>query len=113
MSPPCGTASQARSIPVPGVSNALKPLRSFKQPDGLKGLAGVDFARVSTANCLCDFAAEIFEACCQLGKLCAVENPVNSFFWCVTPWRERTYSHLDVVQDHFAPTEVTGQSKPD
>ena len=41
LAPPCGTASAARSIELPG-ENAPRPLRSFEEPDGLSTLHGLD-----------------------------------------------------------------------
>ena len=54
---PCGTASAARSIEIPG-ENPQKPLRSFDQTDALSSLKGVDLLRVSAANILYAFTAE-------------------------------------------------------
>ncbi len=53
--PPCGTASNAREIPIPlwklkqGAPNIL-PLRSSEFPAGLKSLKGDDKIRVLTAS---------------------------------------------------------------
>ena len=80
LAPPCGTASAARHIDIPG-ENPPKPLRSMEEPDGISGLTGVDLVRVSAANILYAFCAEVLELCCSLGKLFMPENPKNSFFF--------------------------------
>lgn len=51
LAPPCGSASAARNIEIPD-EDAPKPLRSFEEPDGIAGLAGLDLKRVSAANIL-------------------------------------------------------------
>ena len=56
VAPPCGTASAARNIDLPG-EDPPKPLRSFEQPDGISGLSGLDLVRVSAANVLYSFCA--------------------------------------------------------
>jgi hypothetical protein len=58
LAPPCGTSSAARNIEIPG-ENAPKPLRSLEEPDGLSTLHGVDVLRVSAANVLYAFTAEV------------------------------------------------------
>lgn len=79
--PPCGTASSARSIPLPQLQNPPKPLRSIEEPLGLASLTGVDLARVTAANELYSFTAM---ACIDLDaiqKLWSVENPGSSLMW--------------------------------
>ena len=102
MSPPCGTASVARNIELPGEPNAPRPLRSLLQPDGLDDLDGTDLQRVSLANILYGFAAEVWDKCCSLGKPCMLENPSNSFFFHTTTWREREFAHCEILQHHQA-----------
>ena len=65
VAPPCGTASAARNIELPW-TNAPKPLRSVEQLDGLDNLSGLDMLRVSAANVLYAFAAEMVAECCRL-----------------------------------------------
>lgn len=50
ISPPCGSASQARYIPLPNDLNPPAPVRPLLQPDGLEGLTGTDLLRVVLAN---------------------------------------------------------------
>eukprot|EP00435_Cladocopium_sp_Y103_P061402 s464_g23.t1 len=58
--------------------------------------------RVSAANVLYEFTAEIMDLCTELGKACMVENPKNSLFW-VTTWRvECDSSNSHFIQDHQA-----------
>lgn len=102
LAPPCGTSSAARNIQLDDEDNLPMPLRSWDEPDGILGLEGSDFMRVAAANILYDFIARVYDLCCALNKPCIVENPRSSLFWCVTPWRDRQFSHCDVVQDHQA-----------
>ena len=101
MAPPCGTSSAARNIEIPG-QDAPRPLRSLDEPDGLSTLQGVDLIRVSAANVLYAFTAEVVEKCCQANILVMVENPRSSLFWFVTAWIEMSVQHLLYFQDHQA-----------
>lgn len=78
------------------------PLRSPECPDGLPNLEGQDLARVTAANILYAFCAEVYDLCCMLGKPCAIENPRSSLFWAVTVMCERNSVHMDMIQDHQA-----------
>ena len=102
LEPPCGTASQARAIPLPGVEKPPQPLRSFLQPDGLDGLSELDRLRVGAANVLYAFTAACVETSCMVAILAMVENPANSFFWLRTPWMDMTCHDELFVQDHRA-----------
>ena len=101
LAPPCGTSSAARQIQWPG-EDLPKPLRSLDEPDGLSTLHGIDKLRVSAANVLYAFTADVMEKCCRLHILCMVENPRNSLFWFVTCWVEMPLAHLLFFQDHQA-----------
>lgn len=79
--PPCGTASSARSIPLPQMQDPPKPLRSIEEPLGLSSLSGLDLVRVTAANGLYSFTAL---ACIDLDafqKVWSVENPGSSLMW--------------------------------
>ena len=103
VAPPCGTASAARNIDLPGEDPPRpKPLRSLEQPDGISGLKGVDLVRVSAANVLYSFSAEVLELCCSLGKLFMLENPRNSLFWLTTRWKESSCAGELYFCDHQA-----------
>lgn len=60
LAPPCGTASAARNIELPGEDNLPCPLRTIEFPDGLPNLSGADFVRVGAANILYDFSLQRF-----------------------------------------------------
>ena len=84
--PPCGTASKARSIPIPEYklrqgAPAPVPLRSTEWPEGLPGLQGLDLVRVTLANSLYDAIAEIIIFADSLNILWCIENPRSSFYW--------------------------------
>eukprot|EP00435_Cladocopium_sp_Y103_P043234 s526_g12.t1 len=101
LAPPCGTASTARQIELPG-EDAPKPLRTLDEPNGIADLSGQDMLRVSAANVLYEFTAEIMDLCTELGKACMVENPKNSLFWVTTWWVECDSSRYHFIQDHQA-----------
>ena len=88
MAPPCGTASAAREIQLPGMTDLPAPLRTADHPDGLPGLTGRDEIRVSAANKLYALCADVFKLCYQLDIACMVENPNQSLFWSTTFWRD-------------------------
>lgn len=75
---PCGTASRAREIPIPG---GPKPLRSSEFPYGLPSLAGVDLVRVQLANLIYSNVHRILVEGHLSGCLCLEENPDKSLFW--------------------------------
>ena len=101
LAPPCGTASAARSIDIPG-ERPPQPLRSLDEPDGISGLSGTDLTRVSAANILYAFCAEVLELCCELDKLFMLENPRNSLFWMTTAWRESICADSLFYAEHQA-----------
>ena len=76
LAPPCGTASAARGIPVPGCPKEMQPapLRTKEFPDGLPGLAGLD--------------SIIVQFCVLYGIVVSIENPLNSLFWLTKPMVE-------------------------
>ena len=81
LSPPCGTASRAREIPLKGKDFQPRPLRSSEHPLGLPTLEGIDKERVAKANILYKFSIAL---CFFLLSHCRVfflENPTNSYFW--------------------------------
>jgi hypothetical protein len=91
----------ARNIDIPG-ENPPKPLHSLEQPDGLSSLKGLDLLRVSAANILYAFTAELLEECCRLNKLFMVENPRNSLFWLTTAWAETPSASRLFFSEHQA-----------
>ena len=110
MAPPCGTASLARQIPIPGEDFAPRPLRSLLEPDGLSDLTQNEMLRVGQANLLYQFVADTIDLCNELGKWCMVENPANSLFWLVTPMMESLAVKNLFIQDHQAC--AYGSSRP-
>ena len=61
-------------IKIPGM-NPPKPLRTLEEPDGISTLSGLDLVRVSAANVLYSFCAEVLELCCLLDKLFMLGKP--------------------------------------
>jgi hypothetical protein len=105
MAPPCGTASAARSRPVPAHLRAAgapwpKPLRSRTWPRGFPWLCGKAQEKVLAANRIYDFFIEICLRCLVEEVLFCVENPVSSFMWHIDGWK--TVAMLpDVVEVVF------------
>ena len=87
LAPPCGTASAARGIPVPGCPEDMQPtpLRSKEFPNGLPGLAGLNLLKVEKANSLYRATFKIVEFCVLHKILVSIENPLNSLFWLTAP----------------------------
>ena len=102
LTPPRGTISAARSIPLRPDDPGPQPLRSVLEPDGLSDVPMNQLEKVSLANILYDFTATVYDLCSQLGKPCIVANPMNSLFWFVTPWIERKFVWCDFIADHDA-----------
>ena len=84
--PPCKTASAARSIPMPHNAHAPRPLRTEKEPDGIKGLTSSELTRVLSANCLYDLLADCILATAKRNIAHVVENPQSSLFWKIRGW---------------------------
>ena len=91
LAPPCGTSSRARGIRLPSGGPQPKALRSEDFPQGFPSLRGVNKARVTAANTLYAFCAEVFEYCRQNHKVAVIENPERSFMW-LTVWMQRVLS---------------------
>ena len=79
LGPPCRTASAPREIKCRG--RCPQPLRSFRHPDGVPGIAGRDAACVLQANTLYALTGRVAAFCQQHGLLFCVENPARSRFW--------------------------------
>lgn len=83
---PCGTASRARDRPIPAKLRAQgapspKPLRSAIHPLGLPNLAGVNRAKVHSANILYQLAIQILVFLAGRTVIISIENPANSYLW--------------------------------
>ena len=85
LAPPCGTASAARSRPLPSVARhggtVPQPLRSTSEPQGLSTLTGAQKASVLNANQLYRAVGRVVDLALQLGLFVTVENPLNSLAW--------------------------------
>ena len=86
LAPPCGTSSLARTIPVPAElrkrgAPCPRPLRSRREPDGIRGIRGTSLLRVRQANRLYDLCVRIMLLCLELKIPCVVENPARSLMW--------------------------------
>ena len=86
-SPPCGTASRARDIPL-SVSKGGRagqhgppPLRSESYPEGLPGLADHNLMIVQLANLVYSSISEIIWLAQERGLLWSIENPKRSYMW--------------------------------
>ena len=77
LAPPCGTASAAREVPVPGCPQDMQPapLRSKEFPDGSPGLTELNLLKVEKARALCCATAVIIKFCVLHGILVSIENP--------------------------------------
>ena len=89
--PPCGTLSRARENLVPLALQRLgapspPPLRSNAFLEGLPPLKGLDLHKVTLANRLAYFVAEVMAALHEKGVFFTVENPLNSFLWLLPPF---------------------------
>ena len=81
-----GTSSLARTIPIPASlrkkgAPCPRPLRSHKEPDGVRGIRGTSLLRVRQANRLCRLTVKIMLICLERNIPCVVENPARSLMW--------------------------------
>ena len=92
IAPPCGTCSLARNIKLRDATGKVmrgpQPLRSAEWPEGLPGLGPRDRARVSAANQLYAFVAQLVDLAHHRGLLVVVENPRSSIFWLTRFWKQ-------------------------
>ncbi|CAE7493821.1 unnamed protein product [Symbiodinium natans] len=98
--PPCGTSSRARLIQETG--HDPEPCRDDTFPDGLPDLPDRLAQRVAAANRLYGVTAAALKRAVLAGKLVSCENPLNSFMWQTTAWRQGTsgLSLREAVFDH-------------
>ena len=91
--PPCGTSSRARNIVKPGQYNP-PPLRSAKEPDGMKNMPMQFRARVKSANHL------YFTSKCYL--LVSRKPTYRSFMWGTSFWNRYTrhLQYYNLILDH-------------
>ena len=95
---PCGTATRAREIPLPG---GPMPLRSDDHPYGQPDLVGVDLLRVETANKIYMNAQRILVAAHYKHCICALENPDRSILCMLLEIMFMlTVNFVDVVFQH-------------
>jgi len=91
LAPPCGTSSRAREIPVfqsGKKRRAPQPLRSARHPNGLPTLRGLDALKVKLANKLYAFTRKAIDKCVQLGIPFICENPLRSWMWSTSFFRQ-------------------------
>ena len=82
--PPCGTASRAREIRLPGGDPGPPPLRSLDYPEGLPDLAQRlprELPRVRAANVLYSFVSKAVKKLLERKVLWSIKNPRESIFW--------------------------------
>ena len=85
-SPPCGTASRARCIKLKRKGGGLSPLRSDACPSRLHNLSFVDKIKLSQANKLYHWTAQIVKFAVARSILVCIENPQFSLFWATSFW---------------------------
>ena len=84
--PPCGTASEARSIALSSSHHGPPPLRSLAKPMGLDNLTRHQQERVKTANFLYEWTCDMIRALHCRGVGWSVENPAGSLMWVTVPF---------------------------
>ncbi|CAE7260467.1 unnamed protein product [Symbiodinium sp. CCMP2592] len=100
LAPPCGTASAARSRPLPQAAHCgcpvPQPLRSTTEPQGLSTLTGADKDRVFAANKLYRAVGRVVDLALQLGLFDSYQlifdacmhggdRDKTTLFWCSDP----------------------------
>ena len=83
---PCGTASRARQLPIPGRLKALgvptpRPLRSAKFPLGLPDLTPFEAAKVESANAVYRTCVRVLFAAYKVNSIVSIENPARAWTW--------------------------------
>ena len=80
---PCGTASRAREIPIPGNPSAPRALRSESEPWGRTDIVFTDVekSKLEAANAVYKSVALILKLALQTGAIVSIENPERSYLW--------------------------------
>lgn len=111
---PCGTASRAREIALPGGRKGPPQLRSKEFPWGIPGIGPIDQLKVDKANLIYKNVATILDVAIELGILVSIENPKNSYLWDL-PWYSNLLSRgfFDVVFQHcrWNPNDMPSRAK--
>ena len=90
---PCGTASAARFRRLSKNQHGPPVLRTYRWPDGIPSLRGVNLQRVRMANRLYSFMSFLILKLHGRDKAWTVENPWTSLLWCTSYWVK--LRHLD------------------
>ena len=111
---PCGTASRAREIPIPGSNGGPPPLRSKEFPWGRPNLSAVNQLKVSKANDIYMNVGKIVSLANSKGVLVIIENPKNSYLWDIPIYDELlNHGFQDVLFQHckWNPTDTPSRAK--
>ena len=99
--PPCGTSSRARNIKRRG-RYCPPPLRSEREPDGMKAMPMQYRSRVKSANHLYLVTSRAVWILHLRGIFWSVENPWRSFMWNTSFWNKYTTNldYYNLILDH-------------
>ena len=80
---PCGTASRAREIPIPGNHKAPRALRSEREPWGRTDIVLDESEKLKrkAANQVYRNVASILKQAILAGAVVSIENPERSYLW--------------------------------
>ena len=110
--PPCGTCSRAREIQLRDAKGRRlpcpPPLRSDSSPNGLPNLSHKNRTRVSPANKLYHFLAELVVDLVKRNIPVVIENPRSSLYWLTSYFQK--VRHLCSLPTKLVHMVVIGQS---
>ena len=90
--PNCATFSRAREIPIQGVANAPRPIRSIDYPQGIpeevSNMTRKQKMRLDLDTRMADMSAEYCEKKASQRKYFALEHPANSLAWELESWKK-------------------------
>ena len=111
---PCGTASRARNIPLPGGERGPVPLRSAEQPWGLPNLSSANQLRVDKANAIYRNVALIIQTAIEFKVLVFIENPRGSFLWDIPFYKNllaQGFVDVDFQHCRWNPSSMDSRAK--
>ena len=111
--PPCGTASEARTIALSSSHHGPPPLRSWDKPMGLDNLTELQRQRVETANYLYEWTCKIITDLHRRGVGWSVENPAGPFMWVTTPFIKLQAAISDFLAFSFHTCMFQAERKKD
>jgi len=112
--PNCATFSRAREIPIVGIPNAPRPVRSGEYPMGIpdevQKMSGKQKARLDCDSKMANLAADDCYSAAELGKPFSLEHPAGSIALELDSWK-RLLARKDVMKIEYTTCMFEGSRR--